>query len=137
MSMRDYAVDDYGLLLDKETIKVIASKAFDDFTEDEDILNEWGYELYEKGICEYVSEFTGESQELNDDGTFTWCGEYEEYNADIIVYVPLFKYPTLFKSAYNNMEEIVEEFKSKLGEYLAEDFDYRSRIRHICGTYFG
>ena len=37
----------------------------------------------------------------------------------------------------NNMEEIVDEFKSKLGKYLPEDFDYRSRISHICGTYYG
>lgn len=137
MSMRDYAVDDYGLVLDKETIKVIASKAFDDFTEDEDILSVWGYELYESGICEYVSEFTGESQVLTDDGAFIWGGEYECYNCEELVYIPLFKYPTLFKPAYNNMEEIVKEFKDKLGEYLAEDFDYRSRIRHICGTYYG
>ena len=35
------------------------------------------------------------------------------------------------------MEEIVEELKSKVGEYLPEDFDYRKNIRHISGTYFG
>lgn len=137
MSMRDYAVDDYGLVLDEETIKVIAFKVFDDFTEEEDASDCWGYELYDKGICEYISEFTGETQELTDDGVYTWCGECEDYRADSIVYVPTSKYPTLFKSAYNNMSEIVEEFKSKLGEYLPEDFDYRSRIRHISGTYFG
>ena len=30
-----------------------------------------------------------------------------------------------------------EEMKSKIGEYLPEDFDYRSRICHISGTYYG
>ena len=37
MSMRDYAVDDYGLLLTEETMKIIASKVCDDFDDiDED-----------------------------------------------------------------------------------------------------
>jgi hypothetical protein len=132
--MREYAVTDYGFILDEETINNIASQIFDDFFESN---NDWGYELYEKGICEYIGEFTGEAQEVNDDGTFYWGGDYEAYNNDVICYVPLAKYPTLFKRAYNNMDEIIDEIKSKLGEYLTEDFDYRSRICHICGTYYG
>lgn len=134
MSMRDYAVDDYGLVLDEETVKVIASKVYEDYTED---IADWGFELYSSGICEYIGEFTGEAQEITDDGTFIWGGDYKSYNDEAIYYVPLSKYPTLFKRAYNNMEEIIDEFKSKLGEYLPEDFDYRSKIRHICGTYYG
>ena len=135
MSMRDYAVDDYGLVLDEETINDIASQIFDDYTENTE--SYWGYELYDKGICEYISEFTGESQELNDDGLYTWGGDSKDYRCDEICYVPTSKYPTLFKRAYNNMNEIVDEFKSKLGKYLPEDFDYRSRVCHICGTYYG
>jgi hypothetical protein len=135
--MRDYAVDDYGLVLDGETIKLIASKVFDDFADDDEEYGDWSYELYDKGICDYIGEFTGEAQELNDDGTFIWGADYEVYNADAICYVPLTKYPTLFKKSYNNMNEIVDEFKSKLGKYLSEDFDYRSRVCHICGTYYG
>lgn len=136
MSMKEYAVYDYGLVLDEEAIKVIASKIFDDFTEDEDA-NGLGYELYDKEICEYISEFTGEAQELTDSGAGTWCGDTKEYSSDILFYIPLSKYPTLFKKAYNNMDEIISELKEQLGEYLPEDFDYRSRIRHICGTYYG
>lgn len=137
MSMRDYAVDDYGLVLDSETIKVIASKVFDGFVDNDEELGDWGYELYDKGICEYISEFTGEAQELTDDGVYTWGGDSKDYYCDAIAYVPASNYPTLFKKAYNNMEEIVEEFKVKLSKYLTEDFDYRSRIRHISGVYYG
>lgn len=135
MSMRDYAVDDYGLLLDEETIKVIASKVIDDFSHDDTAID-WTYELYEHGICEYISEFTGEAQEVDGNG-FYWGGESKEYNNDVIAYIQASKYPTLFRKAYNNMDELVEEFKNKVGEYLPDDFDYRSRIRHICGTYYG
>ena len=134
MSMRDYAIDDYGLVLDEKTMKLIASKVFDDFADNDEEYGDWGYELYDKGICEYISEFTGESQELNDDGVYTWNGNSKDYRCDAICYVPTSKYPTLFKRAYNDMDEIVNEFKTKLGKYLTEDFDYRNRICHISGT---
>ena len=137
MSMRDYAVDDYGLVLDKETIKLIASKIFDDFVDDDEEFGDWGYELYDRGVCEYISEFTGEADVINDDGYLDFSRDYESYSGDSIAFVSLAKYPTLFNRAYNNMEEIVDEFKSKIGEYVPEDFDYRSRICHICGTYYG
>lgn len=134
MSMRDYAVDDYGLLLDDEAMKMIVSKLdIEPLDEDEDI----AYILYDHGICEYISEFTGEAQEVVDEGYAVWYGECKDYNNDVIAYVQASNYPTLFKKAYNNMSELVEEFKNKLSKYLPEDFDYRSRIRHICGTYYG
>lgn len=135
MSMRDYAVSDFGLVLDEETIKVIASKVFVDFSDDEE--EDWGYALYDMGICEHISEFTGEAQEITDNGAFVWGGDYKTYSNDSINYVPISRFPTLFKKAYNNMEEIIDEFKTKLGMYLTEDFDYRSRICHISGTYYG
>lgn len=134
MSMRDYAVDDYGLVLDKETMEIIISKLDIERLDEDESLE---YILYDEGICEYISEFTGESQSINNDGYFDFSGDYESYRGDSIVYVPTSKYPTLFKRVYNNMEEIIDEFRDKIGEYLPEDFDYRSRIRHIYGTYYG
>lgn len=137
MSMGYYAMTDYGLVLDNDTIKVIASKVFvDDYDENESAYD-LGYDLYENGICELTSEFTGEAQELTDNGEVTWGCNSKQYNADFIVYIPLSRYPTLFKKAYNNMEEVVGELKSKVGKYLPDDFDYRSNICYICGTYFG
>ena len=133
MSMRDYVVSDYGLLLDEETIKIIASKALPDYTDDDDM----GYGLYCEGICEYISEFTGEAQDLSDDGTIIWCSNGDSYNNDVIYYVALSKYPTLFNSAYSCMDELIDELKKNLGEYLPSDFNYRDKIRHISGTYYG
>lgn len=136
MSMRDYAVDDYGLILDEEVVKIIVSKALDKTDCDDNTDCDWLYELYDNGFCEYISEFTGEAQEVDSNG-FYWGGESKGYCNDVIAYVQASNYPTLFKRAYSNMDELVEEFKNKIGEYLPEDFDYRSRIRHICGTYCG
>lgn len=135
MSMKVYTIEDYGLVLDEDIINDIASQIFEDYTENTDIY--WGYELYEQGICEYIGEFTGATQTLKDDGTDDWSRDIKDYSVDAIFYIPVSKYPTLFKKAYNNMDEIVEEFKGKIGEYLSKDFDYRSSIRHIVGTYYG
>lgn len=135
MSMRDYAVDDYGLLLDEKTIKFVASKVFDYWVEDGEVYD-LACDLYDNGICEYIGEFTGEAQEIDGNGCY-WGEESKDFDHDMIVYVQASNYPTLFRKAYNNMNELVEEFKKKIGEYLPDDFDYRNNIRHICGTYYG
>lgn len=133
MSMRDYAVRDYGLLLDEETIKIIASKVLADYTDEDDMV----YGLYDKGICEYISEFTGESIPISEDGQVAWCADSEDYRNEVIVYIPTSNFPTLFKKAYENIDEIIDEFKGKVGEYLPDGFDYRGKLRSISGIYFG
>ena len=70
-------------------------------------------------------------------GGYLVAGRNPDPDYDGIFYIPVSKYPTLFKKAYNNMDEIVEEFKNKIGKCLSKDFDYRSSIRHIVGTYYG
>lgn len=135
MSMRDYAVSDYGLLLDEETIKIIASKLFDDFSEDEK--EDLAYLLYDNGICEYISDFTGESFPIRDDGYVSWCDDGENYRCETVAFVPISNFPTLLKRAYESIDEIIDEFKGKVGEYLPDGFDYRGKLRHISGTYFG
>lgn len=138
MSMKDYAVDDYGLLMTKETLKIIASQYCDGYT-DEDYDNDEFYfneSLYDAGIIDYIGEFTGEAMEIDDDGKNEW-NTGETYNWDTIYYVPISHMSTLFKAAYNNMNELVNEFKEKLCEYLPYDFDYRGNIRRIVGTYYG
>lgn len=138
MSMRDYAVNDYGMLMTKEMLKMVASKVCDGYTEADYEDDPWGFneELYDKGIVEYIGSFTGESIEINDDGINNW-GVCEYYDDDVIYYAPTKNISTLFKAAYKNIDEIVDEFRNKLGEYLPADFDYRKYIRNISGTYYG
>lgn len=138
MSMKDYAVNDYGFLMTSDMMKAVASKVCDNFDEDTFEADSWDYcdEIYTMNLVEYISSFTGEAIELKDDGTDNWSVS-EEFGADCIYYIPVKNMSTLFKSAYENMEELVEEFKERLKEYLPEDFEYRKYIRHIVGTYYG
>lgn len=138
MGMRDYAVNDYGLLMTADMLMSIASKVCDDYNENDYLDDPWAFNdmLYEKGIVDYISEFTGESMEILDEGQTTWDSG-ETWQCDNIWYISASNYPSLFKKAYENIDEMVQEFKEKLGEYLTDDFDYRKQIRHIVGTYFG
>ena len=141
MSMRDYAVNDYGLLITEDTIKLLASKLCEDYSDEAYIADEWGFkdELINKDFVYYLSDFTGEANPIDDDGCVLWghAGEHTLYSNETIFYIPLMNYPLLFTAAYNNMDEIVEEMKETVGKYLPDDFDYRGNLMYICGTYFG
>jgi hypothetical protein len=130
--MRYYAVCDYGLVLDNETMKYVAHKVCIDYSDDMDL----AYELYDQGICEYIAEFTGEALPIDERGFFEY-GDGEVYSNDQIAFVQVRRWPTLFIQAYPDMDDLIEDFKNRVGQYLPEDFDYRNHIRCIIGAYLG
>lgn len=133
MSMRDYACEDYGLVLDQSAMRYICKTMFvDDPVEEGDE----GCALYEAEVCNLFGQFTGEAFGIQENGNDTWDNS-TSYSCDEVYYVPLKKCPSLFDTAYKDINEIIEELKEKIGEYLPEDYDYRSNIRHIVGTTFG
>ena len=132
MSMREYAAEDYGLVLDAKTMRYICDKMFTDDTMEGDEISA----LNDEGICNYFGEFSGEAFCINDNGEDIW-DRSTSYSCDEVLYVPLKKWPSLFRTAYKDFNEIIEELKEEVGKYLPEDYDYRSNIRHIIGTTFG
>lgn len=138
MSMRDYAVNDYGLVMTRDMLKTICSKYYREYTEEKYDKDEYSFNdaLYEEGVVEYISEFTGEAMTIDENGNDDYNSS-EVYNDDTIYYVPTKNYGTLFKAAYANMEELENEFRNKFNKYFPNDFDYRKHICHIVGTYFG
>lgn len=138
MGMRDYAVNDYGLILDEHMMKIIASQYCKEYTEKDYDEDPWSFhdEMYADGIVDYIGDFSGETIYINDDGSDDWV-HANVYNSVCLYFIPTSKIGTLFCAAYKNMDEITEEFKTKVGKYFTEDFNYRECIRHIIGTYFG
>lgn len=136
MSMRDYAVNDYGLVLDYNALNLLAARVCEDYTDDG-----WDKDMsgYIGGVEDYfdltgIYGFTGDTYKINKEG-------YAEGNADIysyddIHYYALSRYPSLFKAAYKNMTEIVNECKEKFGQYLPDNFDYAGNIKVIVGTVY-
>jgi hypothetical protein len=131
--MRDYAAEDYGLVLDDKALRSICDKMFADEPVDE---GDEACALYEANICNLFGEFTGEAFYIYDDGNDVW-DRSTSYSCDEVPYVPLKKYPSLFRAPYKDFNEIIAEFKEEIGEYLPEDYNYRANIRHIIGTTFG
>lgn len=138
MSMRDYAVDDYGLVLNTNDLHILSVNLIEDFTEEEWETEKYGYieAVVDKLGIESISEFSGEAFTIKDNGESDWSNT-DIYSGDAIYYVGTSSYPNLFKQAYKDINELIEEFKKKIGKHLPEDFDYRSSVRHIVGTYFG
>lgn len=138
MSMRDYAINDYGLVMTREMLKTICSNYYREYTEEKYNDDEYSFNdaLYEEGVVEYISGFTGEAMVIDDNGSDDYNSS-EAYNDDTIYYVPTQNYGTLFKAAYANIEELESEFRNKFNKYFPDDFDYRKHICHIVGTYFG
>ena len=132
MSMREYAYEDYGLVLDEPTMEHIFVKKFNEPIDDLDV----GCELYDSDICTCAGQFTGEAFGIKDDGKDDWDDSLT-YNCDEVYYISISKYPSLFKAPYNNINEIVEEFKEKIGEYMPDGYDYRANLKHIIGTVWG
>ncbi len=134
MSMRAYAYEDYGLLLEEDDLKKIAPTVFDNEEQVDD--TDIPFDLHDMGIISMVSEFAGEAFAIGDDGKDDWGG-CEEYDGDSVCYVPIPKYPSLFSRAYKDINEMILDLKQRVGNYLPQDFPYRERIRHIVGTYYG
>ena len=138
MSMRDYAVDDYGLVFNGNHLNVLASKICPEYTDE--VFDKNRYEYYESVVdklsLQCIYNFTGEAMYVSDDGDSRYDNA-DIYNSDSIYYLGLSKYATLFKAAYDSIDDIIDEFKLKIGQYLPSDFPYRRCFRHIVGTYFG
>lgn len=139
MSMRAYATDDYGLVLDEKAMKEICRRKFsDEFTEEEFASDElaWMVDAADSLDITAIGDLTGEAFELTGDGETLW-GTSKPIGCGTAFLVGLSKYPRLCDRAYQSMDEAIDEIKRKIGQYLPDDFDYEGNMKHIIGTYYG
>ena len=122
-------------------MKMLAKKHCSEFTEEDFEMDEFGfYEEVEnvfRGNIDYISEFSGEAQYVSDDGVCDWGCDTIYFSGSYLYYVPINRRMTLFEAAYKDMDDMIADFKERIGEYMPEDFDYRNNIRFIVGTYWG
>jgi hypothetical protein len=136
--MHYYAIDDYGMVLNGNHLECLIAKYYEDY--DPNTYDNTRYEFYEslceEGIVDCIPSFIGEAVPLNDNGEDDW-GRRDFYNDDAVYYIQLNNYPNVLHAAYNNIEEIVEELRGKVGSLLPDNFDYRACVKHITGVYYG
>lgn len=137
MSMRDYAVNTYGLYLDEEDIRTIYANYYEKEIDEELSLHDLLWELYEDSVIDFESDFTGEAIALDDKGNPEWCDVLEYYSSEAVYYVQLAYQPSLLNCPYRDLDEAVAELRNAMDGLLPNDFDYRKQLCLICGTYFG
>lgn len=136
MSMRNYAVDEYGLLIDDAAIRYVARNLKKNNVEEPDWDDIAAAE--EELDCYYTSEFYGEAFAIRDDGRDDYDSDTRLlFDGDVLYLIPLRRYPTLFSTAYNNMQEVIAEVRQGVERLLPQDFDYRNHLRHVIGSYVG
>lgn len=137
--MKDYSISDFGIIFCTKELEYAALilKAEDNNFE---YLDENGdideYCVAESIDLEQVSSFTGDAVLVDIDSNYDY-GNVVSFSDETIIYANVQKWSTLFKAAYSSMSEIVDEMKKNYGMYLPCDFDYKSNIRKIVGTYYG
>ena len=138
MSMREYGYDDYGVIISEEELKAAALKLFNNVTEES-----WNQNKYEImfDVADHLgmtvcSNFSGSAIKIGKDGIEDYS-DCEDYSDDVIVYMSLYNQPSLFKAAYNDMDEIRDEIYARLGKYTRTDDNYGPDVRHIVGSYYG
>lgn len=137
MSMRDYAVNTYGLYLDEEDIRTIYTNYYDKEIDEDMFFPDIVWELYEDSVIEFESSFTGEAVGLDDKGNPEWCDVLEYYSDDSVYYVQLAYQPSLLNRPYRDLDEAVAELRNTMDGLLPDDFDYRKQLCLIAGTYYG
>lgn len=129
MSMRTYAVYDYGLFITDELM--------DDITA-----------TYNAALSEKECAF--DSDELADEIGLTRFGDVEgefipfdktldstDLDSEVFYMLSLENEKSLFSRAYQNIEEVENEVIAKMQKYVPDGFDYKSRLGDIRGTSFG
>lgn len=102
------------------------------------------HELYD--ISERLDVCTDDLQtafggcSIDVDGGFTPLKEGKEelsFNEEMVLIASPLKAESLFERAYEDYDELLNEYKERFGKYFLEDFDWDSRIGYLSGTTFG
>lgn len=81
----------------------------------------------------FCTQFYGEAETASDIDANTRL--HQAYEDDYIAYLMPNNGADLFKPAYSSLDELIQEFKSRIGHMLPDDMDYHSHICSINGTY--
>jgi len=85
--------------------------------------------------CVFASEFTGTAETLDKDKdeepVRTW-----DYDDDFVAIIECDREVSPFQAAYDDMSQLVTEFRDKLASVLGPDYPYRGHVVTLTGTYY-
>lgn len=139
MSMRYYAIDDYGYVLNDDEMNALAKQMnLDDGYDPDTEVDRW--DVAERYDITPESEFEGELYPIDSCGNDIW--EASENADESLYYIPLTHGPALFGSApYVNKYYLIKEMREEYPQFKVifpdDDDEFFKHIRHIVGTTFG
>lgn len=142
MSMDISVFHSYGLLISEESASIILShmlpiwkaekpELYARFSEADVFLNFGDYLN-----SHYDASFYGNANHLS---CYRICDQEfsEPETGDYFYFLDLNKGPSLFRPAYTDFGEIIQEVKSKIGEILPPDFPFEEYLLEILGETWG
>lgn len=138
MSMSEYPVSSYGLLIPREYenqfISALNTKTDEQFTSFYDIVYDQ-YELSsEQSIYVDVDDQNAEFCVIDNNNSRDYL-DVRDIDGGIII--PFDKNPQLIGAAYQSISEIIDEMKDHVGDYLPSDFPYEKYIGEYTGIFWG
>lgn len=118
----------YGLYIENEEV---FKEYLDERNRDMDELRD---RLYDSGAVFIDEDFEDVYIESAiDNSTF----DYSNKPSEDVWILPLSKWPTLLKPAYNSEDEIIIELKNRYSPILPKDFDYHNNIVYASYVVWG
>ena len=91
-------------------------------------------ETYDVDGMVHCSEFDG-SAEISE-GFGDEKSQSISFEDDFVLFLTPMRGPSLFSQAYASRDELVQEYKDRLAQFLDDDFPYARYIMDVSGTYF-
>ena len=128
MSSQNYNGQVYGLYIENENV---FKEYLDERNRDMEELRD---HLYDSGAVFIDEDFEDVNIESAiDNSTF----DYSNKPSEDVWILPLSKWPTLLKPAYNSEDEIITELKNRYSPILPKDFDYHNNIVYASYVVLG
>lgn len=138
MGMRETEISLYVLYLPNETMRYLTKKLCPDYTDNdyeedpasfhEDVIKTLD------GKVESVNRLSGYAYRHPANGED--CVLRQNFDDEPVYYIPLEKGPTLFRPAYETLDEVIAEVTGKIGDVLPLDFNYALNVCSLEGTDF-
>ncbi len=117
------------------------SETYHDWLEQNDYFDiEEAYDALENAIIYdqliWCNELSGGAEVADGFKDLNPNGEDLDWDSEPALFLTTKNQSTLFKAAYDNPAELVEEYRRLMEPYLGEDFDYAAHIYDVSGSYY-